>query len=489
MFLFSHLLALAPAKSGSLQKIRSGVRGRKGWYEDLRAQLQPFSLQRPRVWIHAASMGECEQAKPLLRELGARFPETVRVLTIFSPSAYRHITRQNFPAEVICYLPFDTLRQAGKFYDLVHPVAGLIIRHDYWPNFIWQAKARGIFLLLANASVSANAKSFRHKPLVRQFNREVLSHFDVIAAVSSSAAESLLPLLRHPERLRILGDTRFEQVLHRVQNAAPHKILPPAWRSQEIHLVAGSTWPSDEDVIIPAFAAARRNHPELRMILVPHEPTEDHLQNAERLLQQHDLSSLRLSQARVEESANAIPQLSEEKRSADILSAGEMPALPHVTEASVEKRSADILSAGRMPALPHVTVALRANVLLVDRVGVLAELYGAGKIAFVGGSFGPGVHSVLEAAAHGVPVLFGPRHHNSAEALEMARINLGKPIVNEQECERTLQQLLMNEAARDEWGKRCRAYVEQKTGAARALVALLEPIIRLKSEAELHSKL
>ncbi len=418
LFLSVHVLALLPARSGSLLKIRNGVRGRKGWREDLRAQLQPFASTRPRVWIHAASMGECEQAKPILRELGARFPAAVRVLTIFSPSAYRHITPLNFPAEAVCYLPFDSLPQVRNFYNVVNPCAGMVIRHDYWPNFMWQAKARGLFLILADASVSANANSFRHKPLVRGFNREVLAQFDVLAAVSPSAAESLRPLLRYPERLRTLGDTRFEQVLYRVQHAAPENILPKMWLQQQIHLVAGSTWPSDDEVIIPAFAAAQRELSHVRMILVPHEPTETHLQHAERLLQAHRLSSARLSRAQNDEIA---------------------------------------------------------AVLLVDRVGALAELYGRGKVAFVGGSFGPGVHSVLEAAAHGVPVLFGPRHHNSTEALEMSRLSLGKMIQNEEECERELVQLWSHEDTRGEWGKGCRAYVERKTGAARALVELLEP--------------
>lgn len=418
MYLVLQVLALLPSRSGALQKVRNGARGRKHWQKNLHAQLQPFDAARPRVWIHAASMGECEQAKPILRELHARFPHVVRVLTVFSPSAFRHIQPESFPAEVLCYLPLDSLRAVNRFYDLVQPRAGLVIRHDYWPNFIWQARQRGIFLLLANASVSANANSFRHKPLVRDFNREVLSHFDVIAAVSPAAAKTLAPLLRHPERLRVFGDTRFEQVLHRTQNAEPHKILPQPWREAPLTLVAGSTWPSDDEVLIPALAALHRARPDLRAILVPHEPTESHLLNVERLLRRHDLASIRLSQA-------------------------------HSTD--------------------------QKNILLVDRIGVLAELYGAGKIAYVGGGFGPGVHSVLEAAAHGVPVLFGPKHYNSAEALEMSKRGLGKAIRTSAEAVHELTHLLQNESACAAWAAQCRHYVEQKTGAARALVDLLAP--------------
>ncbi|MEK7730041.1 MAG: hypothetical protein AAB354_16665, partial [candidate division KSB1 bacterium] len=143
---------------------------------------------------------------------------------------------------------------------------------------------------------------------------------------------------------------------------------------------------------------------------------EAHLQNAERLLQEHRLFSVRLSHAHTHEPA---------------------------------------------------------AVLLVDRIGVLAELYGAGQIAFVGGGFGPGVHSVLEAAAHGVPVFFGPRHHNSAEAVELSQKDFGKMISNQEDCEREMQRLWLNETLRQEQGRRCRAFVEQKTGAAHAMVSLL----------------
>lgn len=416
MFLFFRLIALLPFASRRVEKIRAGVAGRETLFEELAAQLQRCG-PGPRVWLHAASMGEYEQARPILRELRGRFPRAVRVLTLFSPSAYNHLSRQNPPAEVFGYLPFDSLPNARHFLDLVQPAAGIVIRHDLWPNFLWEAARRGILLILADASVSANAHSLRHRFGVRHFNRELFASFDWVCAVSPAAAENLRNLMRHPERLRIVGDTRYDQVLFRTRAREALKLVPEAWQARRHIFVAGSTWPSDEAVIVPAFAAACRRVTGLKMILVPHEPTPEHLAGAERRLQQYQLTSCRLSQSAC-----------------------------------------------------HPTT----QVLLVDRVGVLAELYGAGGVAFVGGSFGPGVHSVLEAAAHGVPVLFGPRMRNSAEAVEMVHIAIGRVIQTAEEGARILAELFLDDARAGEWGSKCRRFVEEKAGASGEIVKLVE---------------
>src|SRR5262245_31622915 len=108
MGLFFRFIALLPFQSRIVGKIRTGAQGRRNLFADLAAELGRCPAAK-RVWIHASSMGECEQAKPILRELHARFPQTVRVLTLFSPSAYANLSRQSLPVEVFCYLPFDSL--------------------------------------------------------------------------------------------------------------------------------------------------------------------------------------------------------------------------------------------------------------------------------------------------------------------------------------------------------------------------------------------
>jgi len=398
-------------------KIRAGIAGRKKLFEKLAAQLAPVKNAGPRFWIHASSMGEHEQARPLLQEIKKRFPQAVRVLTLFSPSAYANLNRANIPAEAVSYLPFDSLWNARRFLNMVNPSAAIIIRHDFWPNHLWEAKKRGVAILLANASVSANTRSLRHWPLVRHFNRAVFDTFDAIGAVSAHAAKSLAALARHPERLIITGDSRYDQVLFRSQAKKIDEVLPENWRDGSPIFVAGSTWPSDEEILLPAFVAARKQLPPLRLILVPHEPTPEHLTSLEKQIAAAGLVSRRLSQTTAEKGRQAV--------------------------------------------------------LLVDRIGVLAILYSAGQVAFVGGSFGPGVHSVLEAAVHGVPVLVGPRFRNSPEAVELNEKNLLTVATTAEECQKNLLALFQNAALQQEKGGQHHKFVLARCGASAKMIDIL----------------
>ncbi|MCG3118052.1 MAG: 3-deoxy-D-manno-octulosonic acid transferase [bacterium] len=421
---------LSRAGVARFDKIRLGRLGRRNLFENLARQLERQKNSGPRFWIHASSMGEYEQARPLLQEIKQRFPGAVRILTFFSPSAYANINHANIPAEVVSYLPFDSWRNARRFMNLAKPAGALIIRHDFWPNHLWAAKQCGVAVLLVNASVSANARSWRHRPLVRHFNRAVFDTFDAICAVSPAAAASLTPLIRSPERLTITGDSRHDQVLFRAQSKKLDEVLPENWRDGSPMFVAGSTWPSDEEVLLPAFVAVRQLLPSLRLILVPHEPTPAHLAQLETQLADLNLLSVRLSQLTAKENK-------------------------------------------RPDFLP---------VLLVDRIGILASLYSAGQVAFVGGSFGPGVHSILEAAVHGVPVLVGPRFHNSPEAVELYAQKILTAVADARACEQALLALWQNAAHRQKQGEQHRAFVLARCGASAKMIDLLAGAIAKKQE-------
>jgi 3-deoxy-D-manno-octulosonic-acid transferase len=420
MFVGFHLMAfLSRLGFSRFNKIRSGIVGREKLFEELTVQLAHVKNSGTRFWIHASSMGEYEQARPLLQEIKRRFPDAVRVLTFFSPSAYANINRANIPAEAVSYLPFDSMSHARRFLRLINPSAAIIIRHDFWPNHLWEAKRRGATLLLANASVSANARSLRHWPLARHFNRAVFDTFDAICAVSAEAAKSLADLARHSERLQIVGDSRYDQVLFRSQSKKVEEALPENWRNASPIFVAGSTWPADEEVLLPAFVAARKRLPQLRMILVPHEPTPEHLARLEKQITDLNLISVRLSKVNGE-----------------------------------KKRGEEA-------------------VLIVDRIGILAILYSAGQVAFVGGSFGPGVHSVLEAAVHGVPVLVGPRYRNSPEAVELHEKKILTSVADAGECQKEMLELLQNAAWRQEKGAQHREFVLARCGASAKMIDIL----------------
>jgi 3-deoxy-D-manno-octulosonic-acid transferase len=127
-------------------KIRKGIQGRKDTFRKIEKGLSLFSDRGPRFWIHSSSMGEFEQAKPLVQQLKSRIPECVVIVSVFSPSAYEHI--QDYQkADLICYLPIDTRQNAKRFISILKPDAGIMVRHDLWPNHLRQLiKTDGIFL-------------------------------------------------------------------------------------------------------------------------------------------------------------------------------------------------------------------------------------------------------------------------------------------------------------------------------------------------------
>jgi len=404
-------------------KIRAGIRGRALLFEDIAAQIRNASPRAsgPRLWIHAASMGEYEQARPLIREIRQRFPECLIVLSFFSPSAFNHVQKSASLADVVCYLPFDSRSRARRFLRLIQPDAGIFIRHDLWPNHLRAAKQAGAWLMLACASV--HEKSLRHKPLLRSFNRAVFECFDVVAAISEPAAAGLEKFICRRQRVLVAGDTRYDQVLFRSVEKKLDEVLPATWRKEGKRFIVGSAWPEDVAVVAPAFASARHQIRDAQMIIVPHEPTPAHVQQIMDLCKSAGLAAAILSRYQKNEAA---------------------------------------------------------EVLIVDRIGILANIYGAGQVAFVGGSFGPGVHNVLEAAVHGVPVLFGPQMRNSAEAIEMAEAGIGHVIHDREACERLLIRLFQDADRRRQLAEQSRAFVLNRCGASGRLINLLQEALRGK---------
>jgi len=420
MFVAFHVAALFS------RKIRAGMAGRRSLMSALARQLRAVSPQRLRIWIHAASMGEYEQARPLIREIKQRLPECVIILSFFSPSAYEHVQKSTSLTDVITYLPFDSFRRAKRFLRLVQPDAGIFIRHDLWPNHLWLAKKRGVFLMLASASV--HEKSLRHKPVLRSLNRAIIESFDVVCAISKNAVHGLTKFVRNRERLLITGDTRYDQVLFRSREKKLDGVLPHVWHEGKKTFVAGSIWPEDAAVILSAFAASRKQISDLRIMIVPHEPTPEHVKEIETMCTSSELVAATLSQW----------------------------------------RDGD-----------------QSPVLIIDRIGILANLYGVGQVAFVGGSFGPGIHNVLEAAVHGLPVLFGPRMRNSAEAIELIDSGISQIVVDEASCREALTKFFTDENHRRRLAEQSRAFVLERCGASARLVdLLLEAIDKRQSEVE-----
>lgn len=402
--------------AGVKRKVRRGIRGRKNLFPSLISQTHGLTATSKRVWFHSSSMGEFEQAKPIIAELKRRQPATQIIVSFFSPSGYDH-SRNYRLADAITYIPFDTLSNAKKFIDIVRPNAAVIVRYDVWPNHVWALKHAGIPILLANATMRKNSP--RHIPIVRAFHRSVYNDLDYILTVSERDVEAFENFQLTSPLLSAIGDTRYDQVWQRSAESKTRHILPQELVKNRTIIVVGSSWDSDEEVLIPAIAKLVRDHLKLLTILVPHEPNLENVERIERELN-GKLSSIRFSD---------LHDYADE------------------------------------------------NVIIIDSVGILMTLYQYAHIAYVGGSFRQGIHSVLEPAVYGTPVVFGPIHHNSQEAIELVNQGAAFAANNGDELHSHFRKLLLDNSLRNSCGTKAKAFVERNTGATERFLSYLEKVL------------
>jgi 3-deoxy-D-manno-octulosonic-acid transferase len=397
------------------RKVRRGIQGRKGLEETLRTRMANLAPGL-RVWFHASSMGEFEQAKPIIAELKRRRPDIRIITTFFSPSGYDH-SRSYQLADVISYLPFDSRSGARMFVELTRPDAAIMVRYDVWPNHIWELRRKGIPVMIANATMRSTTP--RRLPLIRSFHHHLYDAIDRILTVSESDIQAFGAFHLHHAVLSAIGDTRYDQVSQRSMEAKRRHILPARIIDGKRIIVAGSTWPEDEQVLLPAILRLFDEMDDVLLILVPHEPTTGHLEELENGLR---------------------------GKSTFIRFSG-------LNEYAGER------------------------IIVVDSIGILLTLYASAHLAYVGGSFRQGVHNVLEAAVYGIPVLFGPRHRNSQEPLHLVEQGGGFVVNGAEELHRAMGNLLNDEVARSTAGERSLKFVRSHTGATGRFLEHLEPVL------------
>ncbi|HKU61187.1 MAG TPA: glycosyltransferase N-terminal domain-containing protein [Gemmatimonadales bacterium] len=401
-------------------KAAEGHRGRTGAPGRLTAWARAARDHgRPLVWFHASSVGEGLQAESVLLELRQLHPEAQYLYTHFSPSA--EALARRLPVDTADYLPYDLPTTIAPLLTELAPDLLVFAKLDLWPELATRADASGTSVALVAGTVSPRSGRLRWpaRALLRAGYRSLAA----AGAIAREDADRLARLGVPSERIRVLGDPRFDSVTAKVRAVTPEDPLLSLGGSGT--LVAGSTWPPDEEVVLRAFAKVWRDMQGTRLILVPHEPTEAHLLEVER--------------------------------------AAASLGLPAPVRLS--------------------SVAEPVPLLLVDRMGVLARLYGAGELAYVGGGYGTaGLHSVLEPAAWGLAVSFGPRWRESRDAglLLAADAALALPDNPERAAGRLAdwwRAAMTDGAARRAAGGRAREVVESGTGAARRSAELLAELI------------
>ena len=401
-------------------KARRSLEGRRELIERLELWAKENRNEAALVWFHAPSVGEGLQTRPVIEALRELRPDIQILYTYFSPSAQKFA--EELPVDYADYLPFDVVADLMRVMEAVRPSAIVFGKLDVWPNVTRVAGWCDVPLALVSATLAPDSSRLRWP--ARGLLGPAYGRLDAVGAISVEDAARLAQLGVPADRIEITGDARFDQVWARAQAVDPTR--PPISLlagHDGLTLVAGSTWPEGEKHLVPAVAKLRASHPDLRAVFVPHEPTDDHLRRLESHLEVDELAHVRLSEV---ESGEAAP----------------------------------------------------AEVIVVDKVGVLGELYAVADIAYVGGGFGKkGLHSVLEPAALGAPVLFGPRHANAREAGELIERRGAVAVKNGAELERTLERWIDDPVARRAAGEAASNYIQTNLGAGKRNAYLITKLL------------
>lgn len=412
-------------------KLRRSVTARNGLRDRLAAWgASQRDRARPLVWFHAPSVGEGLQTRSVIEALRAERPEWQIAYTFFSPSA--QALSSSMPVDVADYLPWDRPREVAAALDALAPSALVFGKLDVWPELTLAAAARGVRLGLVSATVAESSSRLAWP--ARAWVAPAYAALDRIGAIAPEDGARLERLGARRQAITVTGDTRYDSVAQRAERLdrarEPFASLAAGGGADTFTIVAGSTWPADEAIVLPAFAGIRALGEPARLLLAPHEPTPGHLNGIER--------------------------------------AAHTAGLPEPVRLSR-------LLAGAAPK--------DAAFVVVDQTGVLADLYALGQAAYVGGGYHrAGLHSVLEPAVFGVPVVFGPRWRMSRDAGVL--IERSAAVALPVEGRRVLQELWMrwrrDAGLRAQAGAAGAAVVREGRGAAARtaalVIALLEPV-------------
>ncbi|WP_431162917.1 3-deoxy-D-manno-octulosonic acid transferase [Flagellimonas beolgyonensis] len=245
-------------------KIKLFVSGRKNTFPELEAKLSPV---KKNIWMHVASLGEFEQGLPILERLRKQFPDHRLILTFFSPSGYE-VKKNTSAADVVVYLPMDTISNAKRFLNLVQPEFAVFVKYEIWPNYLKELKQRNIPTFLVSALFSKSQIYFKHYGGFMRRSLTTFSHF----FVQDNSSKALLQSIGF-ENCTVSGDTRLDRVSEILKRDNQLNFMTE-FKNNNPCLVAGSTWSEDEELLIPYINQSDSN---FKFVIAPHEIKEAHI--------------------------------------------------------------------------------------------------------------------------------------------------------------------------------------------------------------------
>ena len=410
-YLYNILLFLADALIPLIAlfhpKIKLFYSGRKETFTKLQ---NTITATDKTVWIHCASLGEFEQGRPIIEKIKSNYPNYKLILSFFSPSGYE-IRKDYNLADVVVYLPLDTKKKATKFVKLVHPSLAIFVKYEFWPNILQVLKKETIKTILISGIFRNQQVFFRKNGRWFRNSLHAFSHF----FVQDEDSVHLLKGIGYSNATES-GDTRFDRV-HELVNQKKDLPLIASFSLQHHTLVAGSTWPKDEELLIEYINKYASNKE--RFIIAPHN------------INQKDIKVL--------------TQRIQKKT---------------VLYSQVEKK--DISG---------------SQVLIIDSIGILTNVYNYADIAYVGGGFGTGIHNILEPATYGVPIIIGPNYQKFKEANDLVLNNACFEITTIEYLTKQLHNFRDNKELTSTSGSIAYDYIQKNIGATKKIMEYINKVL------------
>ncbi len=444
------------------EKARLWVNGRRAIFNEIEAKLRENQgKNRKIIWFHVSSLGEFEQGRPIMEALKKedfKFKTSLRdtkqsdfnatgealkrqtsnelqiVLTFFSPSGYE--IRKNYPfADHIFYLPIDSSRNARRFLDLVKPDVAVFIKYEFWFHYLTQLQKRHTPTLLVSAIF--RAKQFANFNPYAPLLVRILRNFTKIFLQDTP---SVLLLEKHDlDNCIVSGDTRVDRVAAIAEEGKTLEFIEKFAQNAPV-FVGGSTWEADEKRILPILKNPKFN--DWRFIFAPHDISSSNINRLEQLLPE---KAVRYSEFVKNNGKDSV------KRSRNFES------------------SPNVVNNQNTP-----------RILIIDNVGMLSTLYKYGRLAYIGGGFGAGIHNTLEPIAHGLPVLFGSKYEKFTEATRLVATGGGFVVGDNQSVENIMENLL-NPDNYDQAATAAKAYIQQNRGATAQVLTELKRILAVSA--------
>ncbi|MEA5099445.1 MAG: glycosyltransferase N-terminal domain-containing protein [Bacteroidales bacterium] len=390
------------------KKAKLIIQGRKETFSKIK---KGISKKDKVAWFHAASLGEFEQGRPLIEAFRTKYPEYKILLSFFSPSGYE--VRKNYDkADVVVYLPSDSIKNAKRFIKLAHPEYVFFIKYEFWYNFISRAKHKGAKVYQVSLILRTNQYFFSNWG---SWYRNQLKNFDYFF-VQNNQTKYLLDSIGLNNCL-ITGDTRFDRVWEIAKKSKDFPKVEEFCQNDKIVLM-GSSWEKDEEMMKEAMKNAKSS---FKLIIAPHQIHNSHIQQIKSLFP----NSIKYSEIE-----------------------------------NIDYSNKDNLD----------------NVLIIDSIGILSSLYKYATVAYIGGGFGVGIHNILEAATFAKPIIFGPNYFKFKEAIDLIEKEGAFSFIESNKLVDVIDKLLEKEDYYKKSSDICSGYIEENIGACERILSKIEQL-------------